>query len=328
MTMLRIIGESDVERLLTMDRCIEEMAAAMKASTEGEVLIPARQITPLQSGAGFFALMPSASQGCAVFGAKAISLFPNNRAQGVPAIQGFICLFEDKTGAPLAIIDGASVTAIRTAAASGLATKLLAREDVETHTVIGTGVQAVVHAQAICAARPGIMKTLIWGRNAENAKKAAEEIAGKVNCEVTVASDLELAARSDVISMVTAAKSPILHGKWLREGAHLNLVGPHKATEREADTETILRARVYVDLLESAKREAGEILIPIEEGIFSLKDIVGEIGAVVAGTAPGRQSESDITLYKSVGVASQDLYAAAALLRLAEEANAGAVVSL
>ncbi|MCA8895276.1 MAG: hypothetical protein KDA48_08460, partial [Amphiplicatus sp.] len=100
MTMLRIIGESDVERLLTMDRCIEEMAAAMKASTEGEVLIPARQITPLQSGAGFFALMPSASQGRGVFGAKAISLFPNNPAQGVPAIQGFICLFEDKTGAP------------------------------------------------------------------------------------------------------------------------------------------------------------------------------------------------------------------------------------
>ena len=310
MNNIKIIDQETVERILTMDVCINAMEEAMIASTNKTVTIPPRLFGPLHDKSGYFGVMPGSSVEPPAFGVKVATVKPENPAQGRPVIQGFVALFDHHTGEPLSIIDAGSITAIRTAATSGMATKHLAREDVKTHLIAGTGVQAPVHAKSILSARPSIKETYIWGRDFNKAEKVAEELSKLLPCKVSAVKDIEEGADSEVISMVTASNEPLLKGKWLSPGTHVNLVGAHAPDAREADTETITRSRVFVDLLESAKNEAGDILIPINEGKFSFDNICGEIGSVVENKIPGRQSHDEITVYKSLGVVSQDIYAA------------------
>ncbi len=323
---VRLIDGKTVRNLLTMDLCIEAMRDAMIAATNKTVDMPPRLWAPLFDESGSLGLMPGSASEPPMYGAKVVSLHPDNPATGRPTIQGFVILFDHETGAPTAILDGAEITSIRTAAVSGLATKLLARPDVETHGVFGTGVQAQTHAEAIVAARPSIRETVIWGRNEDKAKTVAKAIAERTGVNARATANAEEAAACDVLSTVTSAQKPILQGAWLREGAHINLVGPHNPEHREADTETIARASVFVDLVESAMAEAGDILIPITEGAFSANKIVGEIGDVAQGRVRGRASPDEITVFKSLGVVAQDLYAAEALLRVARASDAGTLV--
>jgi ornithine cyclodeaminase len=324
---MRIINRQEVERLLPMAACIDVLADAMRAASGGAVSMPLRMFTPLADDSGSFGLMPGSTLDPPFFGAKVISLLHGNPARGLPMVQGYVSLFDHGTGRPVALIEGASVTAIRTAAASGLATRELARANARTHGLFGTGVQAVTHIDAVACARD-IREVVVWGRDAEKTRRFAKEQSARVRADVRATDDPAEAAGCDVVSMVTAATRPVLKGEWLKPGCHVNLVGVHTPTAREADTAAITRSRVYVDLMESALNEAGDLLVPIGEGAIDERHILGEIGQVLAGAVPGRTDESDITLYKSLGIVAQDLFAAAHIYARAADEGAGVEVDL
>jgi ornithine cyclodeaminase/alanine dehydrogenase-like protein (mu-crystallin family) len=311
--MLEVIDAAEVRERLSMSECIDLMAHAMTAVTRGTVSIPPRLVMPLIDNSGYLGLMPGSVSDPPIYGAKIVSLHPANALEGRPTIQGFVVLFDHRTGIPLAIVDGAQITALRTAAASGLATRMLARPDARTLGLFGYGVQASSHLESMCAVRD-IEEVLVWGRSAHKARAFAERHQQLVKARVRPVTDASDAAACDVVCTVTAAAHGVIEGGWLRPGAHVNLVGAHSCTTREADTRLIQRSRVFVDSLASALSEAGDILIPIKEGAIDALHVQGEIGAVILGEIAGRRSEDEITVYKSVGVVTQDLFAANAVL--------------
>lgn len=220
-----------------------------------------------------------------------------------------VVLFDRETSAPVAIIDAAALTATRTAAASGLATRLLAREGARTCGIFGTGAQAVAHIEAMCAVRR-LEQIRIWGRDFAKAEALAAQQARRTGRPVSACRDPAAVGACDLICTVTGASEPILKGEWVRPGAHVNLVGSHSLTSREADTELIAKSAVYVDLMESARWEAGDVMLPMQDGAVGAGHIVGEFGQLLAGQIPGRTEAAHVRLYKSVGIAAQDLYAA------------------
>ena len=324
---LRILTAGDVRALMPMADCIDVMRDAMVALAQGQVAMPPRVITPLADGRGLMATMPGSSRAPAVDGAKLVTLMPGNPAAGRAAVQGVVVLFDHATGAPMALLDGAEITALRTAAVSGLATRLLARPDARSHGILGTGVQARMHIDAIHAARPLLTEVRVWGRDHARTMAFAVQEATRTGRTVRAVPSAQAAAECDIVSTTTGAALPVLQGHWLHAGAHVNLVGAHRPAEREADTTTITRASVYVDLMESAMNEAGDLLLPIAEGAFAADRIVGELGQLAAGQIPGRTSAAQITLFKSLGVVAQDLFAAWAVLQRAVESDAGTVVN-
>lgn len=325
---MRVLTAHDIRSLLPMADCIGVMQQAMVALSQGQVALPPRVIAPLADGSGLLAVMPGSCRDPAVDGAKLLTLLPGNRTAGRPAIQGVVLLFDHATGTPMALFDGAELTALRTAAVSGLATRLLARTDARSHGILGTGVQARMHIDAIHAARPLVTQVRVWGRDAGRARAFAAEQSTRTGLEIQAVEDAALAACCDIVSTTTGATQPVLRGAWLREGAHVNLVGAHQPGDREADTATIVRSSVYVDLTQSAMTEAGDLLLPIIEGAFAKERIVGELGQLAAGQIAGRRSEAQITLFKSLGVVAQDLLAAWAVLERAVRAGTGTVMGL
>ena len=311
MTIL-VIDADKVRTLLPMSACIDSMASAMIAASSERVTAPPRMITPLQSADDLLLVMPGSSSELSTYGAKIISLHPNNPANGHPAIQGYILLFDRQSGTPVALIDGAEITTLRTAAVSGLATKLLAREQASSCGIFGTGVQAVSHIDAMCAVRP-IERINIWARDIDKATEFAKVQSLRTGKEVIAVINPEDAAACDVICTVTGSKNPILKGEWLSEGAHINLVGAHSLTTREADTEAIKKSAVYIDLMESLRNEGGDIMIPIKEGVIDEGHIVGEMGDLLTSKISGRTDDRQITLYNSLGITAQDLFAAEAV---------------
>ena len=324
---LRLISADEVRKLLPMSECVDAMAEAMRSASAGTVKVPPRLFMPLFDDSAALGLMPGSASHPEIYGAKIISLHPKNPARNRPLIQGFVTLFDHDSGAPLAIVEGAELTAIRTAAASGLATRCLARSDARSHGIFGTGVQADTHIDAIASVRP-IEKVLIWGRNADKARALADARARQTGLAISATEDPEEAAACDVVSTVTGAAEPILLGRWVSPGCHVNLVGAHSAATREADSDLIATAKVYTDLLESLFNEGGDVLVPIEEGRIQRSHVMGEIGQIVGGEIQGRSSNHDITLYKSLGITAQDLFAAHLVYTKAVAAGAGTEVSL
>ena len=320
--MLKIINAAEVRELLPMNECVDLMAGAMRAASAGEVHVPPRTFMPLVDGSGAFGLMPGSAADPKVYGAKIISLHEDNPATGRPMIQGFVTLFDHNTGTPVAIIEGAEITAIRTAAASGLATRILAREDARTHGIFGTGVQAITHIEAIAVARP-ITETLVWGRDPKKAGALAAEQSQKTGMKIRATSDPTEAATCDVVSTVTGASEPVLLGGWIKPGTHINLVGAHTPDTRESDSDLIAAASIFTDLLESLFNESGDILTPLEEGRIDRESIRGEIGRIVSGQLDGRSSAEEITVYVSLGMTAQDLFAAHAVYEKALATGAG-----
>ena len=306
---LTIINAADVRKLLPMDECIDVMGPAMIAATTGAISMPPRLVAPLIDDRGSLVLMPGSSTELAAFGAKVINLMPANPAKGLPAIQGFIALFDHATGTPVAIIDGAEVTAIRTAAASGLATRLLSRADAHTCGIFGNGVQAATHIDAMRAVRP-VDEIVVWGRHPDKVQVFAREQAKRTGIKVRATADPAEAGACGLVCTTTTSPEPILTGEWVKPGAHVNLVGAHSLATREADTDLVVKSSVYVDLMESTRNEGGDIMIPIEEGAIDETHLIGELGELLAGKIPGRQDEKQITLYQSHGINAQDMYAA------------------
>jgi ornithine cyclodeaminase len=317
-----IVRASEVRNLLPMRQCIETMDRAMRALSRGDADTPKRLLTRLGGSDDFFILMPGAMRDPPLYGAKLVSLQPGNPSAGLPAVQGFIVLFERSSGTPIAMVDGGEITRIRTAAASALATRELARGDAGTHGILGAGAQAASHLEAIACVRD-IRQVRVWARDSARARAFASEQSHASGLRVEAVDRAEEASACDIVSVVTNASEPVLKGAWLSQGSHLNLVGAHEPEHREADSDAVAAARIYVDSRAGALQEAGDLLIPMSEGRISSDDIVGELGELLLGSVPGRASEQQITLYKSLGNIVQDLFAAAQVLAAAEDGSVG-----
>jgi ornithine cyclodeaminase/alanine dehydrogenase-like protein (mu-crystallin family) len=325
MTRLLALGAADVRRLLPMDRCIELMAVALASLTRGEALNPLRSGYRLPGGKGLIATMPGGLGAAepAAFGAKLISVFPGNHEVGLESHQGLVVLFDGEHGAPIAIVDAAAVTEIRTAAVSGVATRTLARENAHDLAILGSGTQAMSHIDAILAVRP-ITRIRAWSPTRARLEAFADNAStrGPVRVE-PVASAQEAVQGADLICTVTAATQPVLLGEWLAAGAHVNAVGSSVASARELDSEAVRRSRFFVDRCESALNESGDLLSAIREGAVDESHIAAELGEVLIGSAEGRRAAEDITVFESLGLAVEDIAAAAFVAERAEPEGVG-----
>jgi len=320
---MRVLTRATLERALPISACIDAVEAAMIATSAGEADLPLRMNLPVRGTKGKLVVMPGVLASQRVFGLKIVSKFPRPAGDPHGSHVGMVVIFDADTGLPLALMEGGLLTEIRTAAASALATRTLSRPESSTLAILGTGAQAERHALAIPLVRP-IRRVRIWGRSTERAAALAARLREQGLGDVTVAATAEDAVRgADIICTTTSSPEPILRGAWLEPGMHLNLVGSAIPTTAEVDVECVRRARIYVDLRASAAAEAGELRAAIAAGVVAADCVVGEIGEVLAGRAPGRASPADITLYKSLGVASQDLAAGLSAFRAAVEANLG-----
>lgn len=321
---VRVLSHADVTRLLTMEACIEVMAGALRKASEGGAVLPLRSAVWMPDRTGMIGLMPGFLAEPASLGLKVVSIFPGNHAAGYDSHQGVVMLFETGHGTPVAILDASSITAIRTAAVSGVATRALARGDAGDLAILGSGVQARTHLAAMRAVRP-IRRVRVWSRNTEHAHRFADE--SPVPVEV-MPTPRDAAWGADLICTTTAAREPILEGAWLAPGAHVNAVGACFATARELDTQAVARARLIVDRRESALAESGDFLLAKAEGAIGDDHIAGELGDVLLGRVAGRRAGDEITLFESLGIAIEDLAAAQYLYAKAIEVGAGASVPL
>jgi alanine dehydrogenase len=293
-----------------MRDCIEVMEQMFRSLAAGQILQPLRNLMWLPNRSGLLGMMPAYAGNPSILGIKVITIFHANREAGLPSHQGLVTLFDAHNGTPLLILDAAAITAIRTAAASALATRLLSRPDAAILAILGTGEQAERHAEAILLVRP-IRRINLWGRNHHHASTLAQKLTALHQIPVHVYPDTASAVKdTDIICTVTSAREPILQGDALPPGAHINAVGSCTPTARELDTAAILRSSLFTDRYESLFNEAGDYLIPKNEGRLTDTHVKGELGEVLTGRKPGRTNDHEITLFKSLGIAAEDLYAA------------------
>ena len=317
-----VLTASDVRRLLPVAAAIPLMRDAMRQVSAGETVLPLRQFMAVPDGTGKLAVMPGYVAEPASFGVKIVSKFPRAPGDRNGTHVGAVLIFDAADGLPLALIDGATLTAVRTAATSAMATDVLARSDAATLLVIGCGEQAHRHIDALREVRT-FERVMVWGRDPARAADLADTTGG------VLAVDLDVAvATANVICTTTSAVAPILHGAALRPGTHVNLVGSAVATSAEADGEVVRRSRFFVDSRAAALAAAGELLNAIASGVVDEDHIAGEIGEALLGRVAGRQSADEITVYKSLGVTAQDLVAAHAIWRGAVESGAGTEIDL
>jgi ornithine cyclodeaminase len=309
---MRVIDQDEVRARLTYEACIPLVRETMIALSRGETRQLLRSIIPLGAGRAF-GIMPGALGEGAPFGAKLISVFPENFAQGRRSHQGVVVLFDGASGEPVCIVHAGEVTAIRTAAASAVATDALARADATRLAILGYGEQAATHARAIGKVRP-LTAIEVWGRSPARAEAFAARVAAELGLDVRAQASAEAAvAEADIICTVTSAQEPVLEGRWVRPGTHLNLVGSSAAGPVEVDDDLVVRSRFIADYREGVLAQGAEFLRAKAKGLVGDDHVVGEIGQVLDGVIAGRQSLDEITVYKSLGHVVQDLAAAVAL---------------
>ncbi len=309
---MRFIDREEVARRLTYETCIPLMRSAMIAFSKGETKQLLRSIITLSDGR-FFGVMPGAMAAHGPFGAKLISVFHENFAKGIQSHRGLVILFDPETGAPVCVLHAGEITAIRTAAASAVATDALARKDSRRMAILGYGEQAATHMRAIRKVRD-LESIVLWGRSPERARVFAEQMQAELGVPVTSAGSVkEAVADADIICTVTSAPEPILKGEWVRPGTHLNLVGSSYAGPVEVDNDLVVRSRFIADSREGVLAQGAEFLRAKAAGLISDDHVVAEIGEVLAGQIPGRRSNEEITAYKSLGHVVQDLASAWAL---------------
>ena len=323
-----IVNQSEVRRLLPMNECMDVMAEALAALARGEAILPLRPIMRLPGKVGALGLMPSYLENIKAMGLKVISVFPGNHGTKYDSHQGAVLLFEAAHGQLLSLMDASSITAIRTAAVSGVATRLLAREDARSVAILGSGVQAKTHLAAMLEARP-INSVRIWSRNENRAREFVERESKRHGMQVEYSASVRAAvADADVVCTTTAATEPILSGEWIQPGTHINAVGSSVPFTRELDTAAVRNARLYVDRRESTLNEAGDFLFAKQEGAIDDTHIVGEIGEILLGKVNGRRTPEEITLFKSLGLGIEDLAAANHVYNKAIASGAGIAVEL
>ena len=317
---LQIINAVALESLVSMADAITLVDAVMRDLSSGRVISPQRTVMNVNP-ATRLGLMPGAMPDLGRFGLKVVSLSSDAPKYGLPSHQGLMLLFDDVTGRPLAALDTHALTRLRTAAASAVATRILARPDAGTLAVIGCGDLAAPHIEAISAVRP-IRRVVLWSRTRENAQKLAEARRPFRTQETSVAGDIEEAVQqADIVCTLTASSTPVLLGAWLKPGQHINLVGSSLRAPREADDEVVARGYFIADQREHALSQAGEFCHAVDEGKVTQDHLKGEIGEVLLGRVPGRADNSQITIYKSLGHVAQDICVAEAALSRAYKSD-------
>lgn len=325
-----LISDKEIRALLPMQECIDVMREALESVARGTSNLPLRTVLRLNGTNNAFATMPAVhGQGeNAAIGAKIITVFPGNDATPFDSHIGVVLLFDSTNGSLLAILDASSITAIRTAAVSGLATRLLANLNADEVALLGAGVLALPHLDAVCAVRP-ICRVRVWSRSKSRAQSFAALARDKHDIEVIVAdSAREAVADAPIVCTITSSRTPVLEGAWLADGTHVNAVGASMSTARELDSYAVQRSRLFVDRRESALAEAGDFLIARSEGAVGDSHILGEIGELSLGAIQGRTSNSEVTLFKSLGLAVEDVAAAHFLNKKARASGMGTRVSL
>ena len=317
---LRIVTAKDVRALLTMERAIELMREAMALVGRNETTQPLRSALWLPDKRGLLGLMPGYVASPERLGVKVLTVMPSNFTKGLPSHQGMVLLFNTESGAPEAIIDAQSVTAIRTAAATAVATDVLARGDAKTLAFFGYGEQAETHVEALRRVR-AFERLLLWGRDAAKAAAFAKHHSSAALPIEAVASAEEAASRADVICTLTAAIDPVLFGRWLRPGTHVNAVGSGTPREAELDIDAIKLSRMFADNRDGVLGQCGEFLRAKAAGAVEDAHVLGSVGDVIIGKIAGRQSADEITLFKSLGMAVEDLVSCEFIL--AEAARRG-----
>ncbi len=323
-----ILSSHDVRQALPMRDAIEAMKRAFAQLSTGQAEVPLRVPVHVPRHNGLTLFMPAYLAGDDQMAVKVVSVFNDNPARGLPLIHALVVVIDAQTGAPVAAIEGASLTALRTGAASGAATDLLARPDAAVAAIFGAGVQGRTQLEAVCAVRP-IREAWVYDADPRRAHTYADEMGQRLGIPVHVAASPAGAVReADVICTATTSSTPVFDDADVRPGTHINAIGAYTPQMREIPTETVLRARVVIDHRTASLAEAGDLLIPIREGRMTEEHIWAELGEVAAGLKPGRMSPEEVTLFKSVGVAVQDVAAAAAVLEAARRQNLGVEVPL
>jgi ornithine cyclodeaminase len=331
MARVLVLGHAEVTDALPLGECIEAMADVLAAHARGELYQPLRSIARPPSSDGFVGLMPAHRGGeRPMFALKALCMFPDNPARGLDAHQGTVTLFDGTTGEPTAILDASAITAVRTAAVSGVATRLLALEDARRLAILGAGVQAAAHLDAMLAVRD-IEHVTVCSRTPERAERLVQRAReAHPDLSVEVADGAESALRdAQVVVTATSSREPVLQRDWLADGAHVNAIGASAPAFRELDTATIAACGLFADSRESLVNEAGDYQLAVSEGaIAGPGQIRAELGEVVAGIRPGRRDRDEVTVFRSLGLAIEDLAAAERAVENARSRGAGVEVEL
>jgi ornithine cyclodeaminase len=318
-----ILGHDDVLAALSPEDCADAMAAVLAAHARGEAKMPLRSMVPFEGAAGFMATMPAWRGGSdPVFSLKSLVIAPGNPARGLDTHQGTVTLFDGSTGQPRAILDASAITSVRTAAVSAVATRLLARSDARVLAILGAGVQGRAHLRALPAVRE-FDEVRVYSPSVEHAQALADGRAA-------VANSAEEAVRgADVVVLATSSAEPVISRDWLSPGAHVNAVGASVPSSRELDVETVAACSFYCDSRESVRNEAGEFRLAVEQGAIAGEDHVrAELGEVLAGMAPGRTGPEELTVFRSLGLAVEDLAAAERAVTVARARGIGVEVQL
>ena len=312
--------------VLTMPDVIEAVEAGFRTAGENDD-VPVRLPVHVTGRPSVALFMPAYLAGSNTLGAKVVSAFHDNPARGLPMITGFYVLCDAETGRLIALMDATFLTGIRTAAASAVATKYLARKDAKVLGIVGTGVQGRFHVDAITAVRP-IERIVVYNRTPERGRTFADELASRgMSCRLAETAG-DCAAEADVLAVCTSSKTPLFDGGLVRSGTHVNAVGVYTADSQELDTGLIRRARVYVDTYEGAFEEAGDIIVPLRAGDISRDHIRAELTELVTGRKEGRTGDGEITVFKSVGYAMEDAVTARLAYERATDSGVGATFDL
>lgn len=323
-----LLSEREVQSLIDIDELITALEQAHIQYSTGKAVMPVRLVVPLPQIQGRITSMPGYLDQDHSLGMKVVTYFQNNEKQGLPAILATIMLFSAETGKMIAVMDGTCITTIRTACASALATRVLANPETPVLGVIGAGVQARAHIRALSCVR-NLSRIKIYSPSGASGRKIKADLEEEIGIKIDIMPSAEQTVRdSDLVVTVSTAKEPVLKSEWLKAGVHLNAVGSHRPDLREIDGATLSCSRVVVDSRQAIMAECGDILLAVKENSFSEQGIHAEIGEVLAGTKPGRSSAAEITLYKSVGIAIQDVATAQLIYRKALERQIGTTVEI
>ncbi len=323
--MARLLSKSDVMQVLNMNDTIEILEKAFLDLATGQADMPQRTPIVSQEYGGLSLFMPAYLKGMGALGAKIVTVYKDNPAKfDMPTVLGTIILLDEKTGLPVALMDGGYLTGMRTGGVAGLATKILAREDSKIHTMFGTGGMAKTHAWAVDCARD-IEKLVLFSIDPMDKREAfRDSLKEIIDCEMVIADNPQTAVgEADIVTLITSSKDPVVEGSWFTPGTHINGTGSHAPAMRELDLDTISRSKVVCDLVDACKAEAGDFMIPVDAGEWSWDQVHGSLGDVIAGNISGRENDEEITLFKSVGLAIQDISTALHVYNQASEKQVG-----
>ena len=306
--MALILNRGDVEAVLSMREAIDVLERAFRELAEGKATVPTRLGLSVAEANGVLLAMPAHLTASGALGMKLVTSYPDNPGKyHLPTIQATILYYDHLTGRPLALMEGAHITAVRTGAASGLATRYLARETSRVVGLIGSGVQAETQLEAVCCVRP-VIKANVYSPTPSRAASFAARMSARLDVDVRPVDEARHAVEGcDIVIAATSAKNPVVKGEWIGAGTHINGVGSHAPEKRELDSDAVRKAKVVVDSMAGALQEAGDLLLPIAEGVITKKHIYAELSEVVAGSKPGRTGQQEVTFFKSVGMAIEDV---------------------